>query len=84
MHRSPVLLGLDRHSWRLCDIGHCIPWMHQFSVPGVCKLLKRLKIVYKRGRRPVHSPDLEYNPKMNALEAARQEAQEKPGEVVLL
>ena len=58
--------------------------MRTLSLPGICKLLKRLPIVYKRGRAHVHSPDLDYEPKMAALAAARLHAQQAPGEVVFL
>lgn len=61
LHRSPLLYGLDRHSWTLKDLGHTIGWMHTLSIPAVCKLLQRFKLVYKRGQAHVHSPDLEYN-----------------------
>ena len=84
VHRSPTLYGLDRHSWTLADIGRTIVWMRQMTVPAICKLLKRLQVVYKRGRAHVHSPDLEYNQKMAAIAAARQEAKQHPEEVVFL
>lgn len=55
------------------------------SVPGVCKLLRRLQVVYKRGRAHVHSPDLAYNQKLAAIAAAQDEARHAPaGEVVFL
>jgi len=85
VHRSPVLYGLDRHSWTLEAIGQSMSWMHAVSVPGVCRLLGRLQVVYKRGRAHVHSPDLAYSQKLAAIAAARQHAQQaRPGEVVLL
>jgi len=85
LHRSPVLYGLDRHSWTLKDVGHTISWMRTLSIAAVCKLLRRFKLVYKRGRAHVHSPDLEYNQKMAAVVAEREEARKAPlGEVVFL
>lgn len=84
LHRSPILFGLDRHSWTLKALGQTLLWMQSLSVPGVCKLLKRLKVVYKRGRAHVHSPDLEYEQKLAAIAAAQQEARKAPGEVVFL
>ncbi len=84
VHRSPTLYGLDRHTWTLADIGRTIPWMRQVTVPAVCKLLKRLQVVYKRGRAHVHSPDLAYNQKMAAIATAREEARQTPHEVVFL
>lgn len=84
LHRSPVLYGLDRHSWTHQALGHTIDWMRTLSLPAICKLLQRFKLVYKRGRAHVHSPDLEYNQKMAAIVAAREAAQQAPGEVVFL
>lgn len=85
LYRSPVLYGLDRHTWTLKDVGHTIGWMRPLSIPAVCKLLRRFKLAYKRGRAHVHSPDLAYNQKMAAIAAAREEARQAPaGEVVFL
>jgi transposase len=84
LHRSPVLYGLDRHTWTLKTIGQTIAWMRSLTLAAVCKLLRRLKVLYKRGRAHVHSPDLEYNEKVAAIAVAREEAKQAPGEVVLL
>jgi len=84
VHHSPVLYGHDRHSWTLGTLGQTIAWMRPLSIPGICNLLRRLQIVYKRGRAHVHSPDLDYDQKLAAIAAAREEARQAPGEVVLL
>src|SRR5258706_1443469 len=84
VQRSPVLYGLDRHGWTLDGLRHIIPWMRRLTVAAISKLLRRFKLVYKRGRAHVHSPDLEYNQKMAAIDAAREEARQAPGEVVFL
>jgi len=54
------------------------------SLPGVCKMFARLHLVYKRGRAHVHSPDLAYRDKLQAIAAAKEEARAAPGEVVFL
>jgi transposase len=84
VQRSPVLYGLDRHGWTLDGLRHIIPWMRRLTLAAISKLLRRFKLVYKRGRAHVHSPDLEYNQKMAAIDAAREEARQAPGEVVFL
>jgi hypothetical protein len=85
LHRSPVLYGHDRHSWTLETLRQTIDWLRQVSLPGISKLLRRLKVVYKRGRAHVHSPDLAYNQKLAAIEAALAQARQAPaGEVVFL
>ena len=84
VHHSPLLYGLDRHTWTLKEIGQTISWMCSLTVSAVCQLLKRLQVVYKRGRAHVHSPDLEYDQKLAAIAAAQEEARHAPGEVVFL
>lgn len=84
LHHSPVLYGHDRHSWTLQTIGQTIAWMRSLTVSAVCQLLRRLKVVYKRGRAHVHSPDLQYDQKLAAIAAAREEARTMPAEVVFL
>ncbi len=85
LHRSPVLYGHDRHSWTLDTLRQTVPWLCQVSLPGICQLLRRLKVAYKHGRAHVHSPDLAYNQKLGAIEAALAQARQAPaGEVVFL
>jgi hypothetical protein len=78
LHRSPRLFGLPRSHWRQADLRQVIPWMHPLSLPGICKLLRRFGIVYKRGRASVHSPDLAYNEKLAAVHEARIRSQADP------
>lgn len=78
VHRSPRLFGLPRSSWRQADLRQVIAWMHPLSLPGICRLLRRLHIVYKRGRASVHSPDLAYNQKLAAIAQARVRSQTAP------
>ena len=84
VQRSPLLYGLDRHGWALDGLRHVIPWMGRLTRASISKLLRRFQLVYKRGRAHVHSPDLEYNQKMAAIAAAREEARQAPTEVVFL
>src|SRR6476660_7705914 len=57
VYRSPHVLGLEVSRWSLETLRDFVPWLNPLSLPGVHKLLKRLKIIYKRGRRWLHSPD---------------------------
>jgi len=52
--------------------------MNGLSLPGIGKLLRRSRIVYKRGRASVHSPDPAYNEKLAAIAAARARSQAEP------
>ena len=58
--------------------------MRSLTVSAVCKLLHRFKLVYKRARAHVHSPDLEYDQKLAAIAQAQEAARNAPGEVVFL
>jgi hypothetical protein len=78
VHHNPRLYGLERGSWRQTDLRQVIAWLRPLSLPGVCKLLHRLHIVYKRGRASVHSPDLAYDEKLAMIAQARQRSQADP------
>jgi transposase len=78
VHRSPRLYGLPRGNWRQTDLRQVIPWLGPLSLPGVCKLLRRLRVVYKRGRATVHSPDLAYAEKLATIAQARARSQADP------
>ena len=58
--------------------------MHRLSLSGICQLLKRFKLSYKRGRAHVHSPDLLYDDKLQAIATARDLSIQAPAEVVFL
>jgi DDE superfamily endonuclease len=84
VHHSPRLSGLERETWRQTDLRQVIEWLRPLSLPGVCKLLRRLHIVYKRGRASVHSPDLAYDEKLAVIAQARQRSQGDPERFPLL
>jgi transposase len=70
--------------WTLALIGQAVSWLQRRSLVCVWKTLRRLGIVYKRGREYVHSPDPNYALKLAYVEAARLQAQSQPERVVLL
>jgi hypothetical protein len=78
VHRSPRLYGLARGNWRQADLQQAIAWLGQLSLPGVCKLLRRLQVVYKRGRPSVHSPDLASNENLATIARAKARSQADP------
>jgi transposase len=84
IHRSPRLFGIDRSTWTLTLLRCVIGWMAKLSLPAVCKCLRRFDLCYKRGRSHVHSPDLLYDQKGQAIALARDLAIQAPGEVVFL
>lgn len=58
--------------------------MSELSLGGIQRLLRRLRVHYRRGRRYVHSPDPNYEVKMTAINAALAEARADPQRIVFL
>ena len=52
-------------------IAETCTWLTITTASGLCQLLKRLKISYKRGRDYVHSPDPNYDEKLGLIELMR-------------
>ena len=77
VHRSPRLYDLPYSRWTLWTLRALLSilWDRSgerlISLPGLHKLLKRLRIRLKRGRVPIHSPDPLYDQKMAACRAAQ-------------
>ncbi|MFN3763237.1 MAG: helix-turn-helix domain-containing protein, partial [Anaerolineae bacterium] len=72
VRRSPRLYGLKRSRWWLDGLRQSVDWLRGLSLPGVHKILCRLGVKYKRGRRYVHSPDPEYDEKLAQLQAVQE------------
>jgi PAS domain-containing protein len=83
VHRSPRLSGLDYSRWSLARLRNAFPWLAPLTLPGVAGVLDRLQISYRRGREYLHSPDPDYDRKMEAVREAR-EASARPEKAVLL
>jgi transposase len=84
LHRSPRQAGLPRSRWWLGGLRQAVWVLRGYTLAGIWKLLKRLKLHYKRGREYLHSPDPDYNLKLTYIAAATQQAQAASGQVVLL
>ena len=84
VHRSPWLAAIPRSRWRLRDLGQVIPWLRGRAPASIRRILRRLKVRYKRGRRYLHSPDLAYDAKLGAITARQVLARAAPDDVVLL
>lgn len=84
LHQSPENFGLLRSRWWLAGIRQAVPWLNSLSLPGIWKLLERFDLVYKRGRRYVHSPDPDDPIKRARVRWAWQEVQREPERWVLL
>jgi len=84
LQRAPQLFGLIRSRWWLDGLRQAVAWLGELSVSGVWRLLRRLRLRYKRGRRYVHSPDPDYERKLACVQAARGLAHWNPARYVVL
>jgi hypothetical protein len=75
----PPLVG---SRWTLKVLRRALDWLGSLSLGGLWRLLKRLGITWKRGRDYIHSPDPDYEAKLEWVENVLSEARAKPDEVV--
>ena len=83
LRQPPALHGIRRARWRLRDLRQVVPWLRRYTLPGLCRLLQRLRIRWKRGRLRVHSPDRAYATKLAWIARAHQQARAQPAHVRL-
>ena len=82
---SPPNPSPPRTRWTLQLAGRLCPALQGLgSLSGIWRRLKRWRIVYKRGRRRLHSPDPQYQSKLQAIQEAQALAQAIPEQMVLL
>src|SRR5258708_2214367 len=84
LHQSPEMFGLPRSRWWLDGVRQAVPWLAPLSLSGVWQVLERFDLVYKRGRRYVHSPDPDYPVKAARLRSVWQQVQAARKRLVLL
>ena len=84
VRRDPRTCGLARSRWRLADILEQGLGLDLTTPQSLGRLLAQLGISYKRGRDYIHSPDPDYDAKLEAVHSARQAAQDDPDHQVLL
>ena len=51
LHQTPELFGIEKSRWTVKDIQKTCEVLQQYSESGVWRLLRRLQIVYKRGKK---------------------------------
>ncbi len=84
VRRSPRRYGLQRSRWWLEGLRQVVDWLKDLTLAGVHKILRRLGIHYKRGRRYVHSPDPEYDEKLAVIQIVRELVEAEPKRFVLV
>ena len=56
LHQSPELFGIEKSRWTIKDIQKACEVLQIYSESGVWRLLNRLEIVYKRGKKLSSQP----------------------------
>lgn len=84
LHRSPHDFGIQRARWRLQDVGKVLDWLRGYSDAGIYKALKRLGFSRKRALNFIHSPDVAYRAKWQAILRAYAEAVAHPEQIVMV
>lgn len=84
VRREPSQFGKRTSRWSLSHIADVCKWLKVSTPSGLSRLLKRLRISYKRGRSYVHSPDTNYQQKMDLIAQCLLKAWYAPEKYVLL
>jgi len=84
VRREPTRCGVARSRWRLADLRHVLPFLHDYSLPGIWQALRRLGLRLHRGRLRLHSPDPAYPEKVFRLTQVLGLARRHPERVTLV
>lgn len=85
MRQSPEASGIARSRWTLDLLRQHCPCLKKLkSRSGTWRRLRRWKLVYKRARFHLHSPDPDYTAKVERLAKARRQADKDPQQRRLL
>jgi hypothetical protein len=85
VQRAPVLSGVaNRTRWWLAGIRQAVGWLVDRCLATVWRTLRRLGLVYKRGRRHMHSPDPDYDGKLQRVASITWYSRQAPRQIVRL
>jgi len=84
LHQPPENFQQTGSRWSLATLLKNCEWLQMHSLCGVCRLLERLGIRYKRARDYLHSPDHDYAAKVAYIQACWQTTHSAPERYVLL
>lgn len=84
LRRDPQQFGYEVSRWKLAMLAESCPWLTLSSTSALSQLLKRLRISYKRGRDYFHSPDPDYDEKLNLITRMRQQTFTNPERYIFL
>jgi len=80
--RDPRVCGVEQTRWTLASLRQACWWLGGLTLAGVHTVLRRARIVWKRARASIRSPDPDYDAKLADVEAAVAAAQAQPGRVI--
>jgi len=78
IRQAPTNFDYTCSRWTLDMLAETCSWLKLNSPSALSQLLKRLGIRYKRGREYVHSPDPNYQAKVNLIKSTRFRARLEP------
>lgn len=80
--RDPRACGVKRTRWTLATLRTACQWLGGRTLSGVHQVLRRLKIVWKRPRAAIRSPDPDYDAKRADVARVVAQARATPGRTV--
>ena len=84
VRRDPRQFDKSTSRWSLKHIADVCKWLQLNTLSGLSKLLKSLRISYKRGRSYIYSPDPNYSEKMDLIAQCLLKAWYAPDKYVFL
>lgn len=81
VRRDPRQLGVERTRWTLDSIRQ-VAGLPLHSKAGMCRLLMRLGVVWKRARTSVLSPDPNFEAKLADVAGVRSQAEAASGQII--
>ena len=84
VHQDSTLHGETSSRWTLAGIERCCTQLAGCSLRGIWGILKRAKVVYKRSRSYIHSPDPDYVAKREHIETHKRYVRSHADDAVLL
>lgn len=81
---EPVEPGVPASQWRLDNIRAAVPWLHEYSLSGVWRVLQRYRLKLRTASVQQYSPDPDYEPKLEHLLSCVRDATQHPTQTILL
>ncbi len=84
VRRDPRLFGIEGTRWSLEAIKRVCDFLGSISQGGLSRLLDRLEISWKRSREHLHSPDPDYEAKLDQILGLRERVRASNGRLALV